>query len=55
MILLIIAVLFLAALIALYFIEVKNNKTFIMAGIVMALLFLNIVDELTLPNPQKIS
>lgn len=50
MIILILAILMLLALIALNFIALKNNKTLIMAGIVLAMLLLNIVDELTLPD-----
>ena len=50
MIILILAILMLLALIALNFVALKNNKTLIMAGIVLAMLLLNIVDELTLPD-----
>jgi hypothetical protein len=51
MITLIISIICFIALVALsFFIGVKNNKTFIMAGIVMLMLLVTIVDELILPK-----
>lgn len=53
MVVLILALILLLALIALNFLALKNNKTLIMAGIVMLMLLLNIIDEITLPDSPK--
>ena len=53
MVILIISILLLLALTAINFIELKNNKTLIMAGIVMSMLLLNILEELTMPDPTQ--
>ena len=53
MVILILGILLLLGLTALNFIELKHNKTFIMAGIVMGMLLLNIVEELTMPDSTQ--